>query len=74
MTTRVTQREIVRDEVQDLFHKCFTLTAALQRRMETIKGGDAKSVEPDLENLEHMLGRLNEVEEALRARVLPILG
>lgn len=74
MTTRVTQREIIRDEVHDLFHQCFTLTAALQTRLDKIGPGAATGEDPDLAQIERMLGKLNEAEEALRARVLPILG
>lgn len=76
MTSRVTFREILRNEVQDFLHQGFNELAALQAELmrlalsEDLQDRDRRVVE----EMDRHLGQLNERLEEIRSRVLPAIG
>ena len=76
MSTRLTEREIVRTDIQQIFHLTFnTLEQAKKDLFEeaTTPEGHANPAE-FLAKMAAAIEALNDNFEALRSRVLPIVG
>ncbi len=75
MSTRVTEREIMRGEVQELLHQTFNLLESARREVFTEASRDVQREEEKfLERMGELVGLLGTTYEQLRARVLPIIG
>jgi hypothetical protein len=75
MSTRVTEREIMRGEVQDLLHQTFNLIESARREVyEEASRPMPRDEAIFVERLSELVGALGETYEQLRARVLPIIG
>ena len=76
MTSRVTTREIVREEIHDLLHQCFNITESLKEQLVALgleqQFSDRGAV--IYEQLLVLLERMEASEETLRSRVLPVVG
>lgn len=75
MSTRVTEREIMRGEVQELFHQTFNLLESARREVSDEETRAVLTQETQfLERMDKLMGLLEETYEQLRARILPIIG
>lgn len=75
MTTRLTTRVLVRDEIQDLFQQSFNLIESVRGAVYELAGGEVEADDPEfLARISTVVGRLANNYEILRSRVLPIVG
>lgn len=75
MTTRLTTRDVVRSEMQDLFHEGFNLLHTLEHDLKTLSEAPEKLAQAALVGeLAGMTNRLIAIQEMLRARMLSTIG
>ena len=75
VSTRVTSRELMRDEVQELLHETFNLLESVRRELSDESSRPLQRHEAEfLERINTLVGLLSQTHELLRARVLPIIG
>jgi len=76
MSSRLSTREIAREEVHDLFHAAFNITEQLRAELLTLATDGQPSPQASMliQRIGDLVDKLEASEEAIRARVLPILG
>lgn len=73
MTTRLTTRELVRSEMQELFHEGFNLLHALEANLMALRDAPATATTL-LPETQRIANRLIAIQELLRARILSTIG
>lgn len=75
MTTRLTTRDVVRNEMQDLFHEGFNLMKALETSVRILgESSPGTPAAPLVQDMERLTNRLIAIQELLRARMLSTIG
>lgn len=75
MTTRLTTRDVVRSEMQELFHEGFNLMKALETNLRILsESSPGAAGAPAVQEMERLTNRLIAIQELLRARMLSTIG